>query len=214
MTRGKRIYFASFFLLSSALYAALPPSIGIASAVGSFVVNSARVDGNANLFEGTQIRTAKASSQLFLSGGASLVLGIDSSGTVYRDRFVLQDGAAKVDNMTGYGLNAREFRIRESQPASQAVVRIEEDTVEVAALTGGLNVFNRQGALLTRIGSGTATAFQSGSGGTSSGGYHPPESNNNNRLKIKAASSLLLAGTLAGLGLAVYAITQPAPTSQ
>ena len=32
---------------------ALPPTIGIASAFGSFVVNSNRVDGNANLFEGS-----------------------------------------------------------------------------------------------------------------------------------------------------------------
>jgi hypothetical protein len=189
----------------------LPPTIGIASAVGTFIVNSNRVDGNANLFEGSEIKTGKASSQVFLQNGAALTLGIDSAGTIYRDHLRLQQGATKIDNMNGYSVHASDYRIEQSEPASQAVVRLDGDMVEIAALTGSLNVFGKTGSLLTHVGSGTATAFQTG--GSGDPGQGSPTPNNNNRKKYQTAASLLLAATLAGLGLAVAAIVQPEPTS-
>ncbi len=200
-------------MLSLAVCTALPPTIGIASAVGTFIVNSNQVDGNANLFEGSEIRTGKASSQVFLQNGAALTLGIDSAGTIYRDHVLLQGGATKVDNMNGYSIHTATYRIEQGQPASQAVVRLDGDMVEVAALAGSLNVFDRKGALLTHIGSGTASAFQTGASG-GGGGQGTATPNNNNRIKYEAATALLLAITLAGLGLAVVAIVQPAPTSR
>lgn len=198
-------------VLSVAACFALPPTIGIASAVGTFIVNSNRVDGNANLFEGSELKTGKASSQVFLRNGAALTLGIDSAGTIYGDHLVLQQGATKVDNMNGYSVHAATYRIEQGQPASQAVVRLDGSMLEIAALAGSLNVFNHSGALLTHVGTGTATAFQTGAGGPGQGSSNP---NNNNRKKYEAATALLLAATLAGLGLAVAAIVQPSPTSQ
>jgi hypothetical protein len=191
---------------------ALPPTIGIASAVGSFVVNSNRVDGNANLFEGSELKTGKASSQVFLQNGAALTLGIDSAGTIYRDHLLLQQGATKIDNMNGYSVHASDYRIEQGEPASQAVVRLDENMVEIAALTGSLNVFGKTGSLLTHVGSGTATAFQVGRSGADPG-QGAPSPNNNNRKKYQTATALLLAATLAGLGLAVAAVVQPEPTS-
>ncbi len=199
------------FLLSAAACFALQPTIGIATAVGTFIVNSNRVDGNANLFDGSDVKTGKASSQVFLQNGAALTLGIDSAGTIYRDHLLLHQGATKVDNMTGYSVHASSYRIEQGQSASQAVVRLDGDMVEVAALAGSLNVFDKKGALLTHIGAGTASAFQTGASG--GGGQGTASPNNNNRLKYEAATALLLAVTLAGLGLAVAAIVQPAPTS-
>ncbi|MBV8866086.1 MAG: hypothetical protein JO210_11885 [Acidobacteriaceae bacterium] len=188
-----------------------PPTIGIASAFGTFIVNSNQVDGNANLFDGSEIKTGKASSQVFLQNGAALTLGIDSTATLYRDHMLLQGGATKVDNMNGYSIHAATYRIEQGQPAAQAVVRLDGDVVEVAALAGSLNVFDGKGALLTHIGSGTASAFQTGPSGGGQGTARP---NNNNRIKYEAATALLLGITLAGLGLAIAAIVQPAPTSR
>ncbi len=210
--RGKR---SAQFCFITVLFVmgcvALPPTIGIASAVGSFTLNSNQVDGNANLFEGSEIKTAKASSQIFLQNGAALTLGIDSAGTVYRNHLLLQEGATKIDNMDGYSVHAASYRVEQGQPASQAVIRLDGDMVEVAALAGSLNVFDKKGALLTHIGSGTASAFQTGASG--GGGQGTATPNNNNRRKYETATALLLAATLAGLGLAVVAIVQPAPTS-
>ncbi len=217
MKGKKSLQLCLISILSAATCTALPPAIGIASAVGTFILNSNRVDGNANLFEGSEIKTGKASSQVFLQSGASLTLGIDSAGTVFRDHFQLQQGATKVDNMDGYSVHAAEYRIEQGQRASQAVVRLDGDMVEIAALAGSLNVLNRQGALLTHIGTGTASAFQTGAGSGApdrrGGGQGSGTPNNNNRVKYEAATALLLAATLAGLGLAVAAIVQPAPTS-
>ena len=41
---------------------ATTPTIGVASTFGRFTVNSAQVSGNANLFDGSRIRTDKAAS--------------------------------------------------------------------------------------------------------------------------------------------------------
>jgi hypothetical protein len=199
------------FLISTVGCPGAQPTIGIATAVGTFIVNSNRVDGNANLFEGSDVKTGKASSQVFLQNGAALTLGIDSAGTIYRDHLLLLQGATKIDNMNGYSVHTPDYRIEQGQPSSQAVVRLDGDMVEVAALAGSLNVLDKKGALLTHIGTGTASAFQTGPAG--GGGQGTPNPNNNNRLKYQAATSLLLAATLAGLGLAVAAIVQPSPTS-
>ena len=210
--RGNNVTrFAIAALMCVATSSAMPPTIGVASAFGMFVVNHNQVNGNANLFDGSELKTTRASSQIFLESGAALTLGIDSAGIIYRDHLLLQQGATKVDNMNGFSVHAANYRIEEGQAATQAVVRLDTDVVEVAALTGSLNVFDEKGALLTRIGSGTASAFQTGGSG---GGQGSPTANNNNRTKYRTATALLLAVTLAGLGLAVAAIVQPSPTSQ
>ena len=211
MTGTKKFQYYLIALVLAVSCNALPPTIGVASAIGTIVVNNSPVEGNANLFEGSQIRTGKASSQVFLQNGAALTLGIDSAGTIYRDHLLLQAGATKVDNMNGYSVHADQYRIEEGLKSSQAVVRLNADAVEVAALTGSLNVFDEKGALLTHVGAGTGTAFQSGAGRGAAG--RRPTANNNNRIRMHAAAYLLLGATLAGLGLAVSAIVQPGPTS-
>lgn len=191
--------------LSAACSFAITPTIGVASTAGTFVVNSAVVEGNANLFDGSQIRTVDASSQIFLENGPAVTLGTNSTATLYKDRLLLQQGLTRVGRMKGYSIQAGTYRIEGSEPGSQAVVRLNEKTVEVAALSGSLNVFNEQGALLTRIGAGTASAFQA----SPSGGQSGASSSNNNSKKRLIKLSLVLGGMLAGLGVAVDAILQP-----
>jgi hypothetical protein len=188
---------------------AASPAIGVASAVGTFTVNSSEVEGNANLFDGSRIRTDKASSKVYLIGGATLVLGVNSAGTIYRNHFTLNQGATKVDNLTGYSIRADRYDIRQANPSSQAIVRLDQGAVEIAALSGSLNVFDENGALLTRIGAGTASAFQSGASTLPSGA----SVDNNNRKRRLALLSLLTGSALAGLGLATDAILQSSSTS-
>jgi hypothetical protein len=195
--------------VSIAYMIAASPAIGIASAVGTFMVNSSEVEGNANLFDGSRIRTDKASNKVYLMSGAALVLGVDSAGTIYRDHFTLNSGATKVDNLTGYSIRVDQYDIRQGEPSSQAVVRLNHGAVEIAALSGSLNVLDGNGALLTRIGAGTASAFQTGASKLPSGA----SADNNNRKRRLALLSLLTASALAGLGLATDAILQSSSTS-
>ncbi len=203
MNLNRPLKFCLTAALSIASSFAVTPTIGVASAFGTFTVNKGEVEGNANIFDGSQLKTGKASSQVFLQNGAALVLAADSTGTIYRDHLVLQSGATKVDNMQNYAVHAANFRIQATQPLSQAVVRIDGDSVEVAALSGSLDVFNEKGVLLTHIGAGTASAFQAGATAGQSGA-----STENNNKKKKIGLFFLLA-SLVGLGLAVDAILQP-----
>jgi hypothetical protein len=181
------------------------------------MVNSSEVEGNANLFDGSRIRTDKASSKVYLMSGAALVLGVGSAGTIYRDHFTLNQGATKVDNLTGYSIHADRYDIRQGKPASQAIVRLNQGAVEIAALSGSLSVFDEHGALLTRIGAGTASAFQAGVGTASqSDAGHLPSGasvDNNNHKRRLALLALLTGSALAGLGLATDAILQSSSTS-
>jgi len=173
------------------------------------MLNSSEVEGNANLFDGSRIRTDKASSKVYLMSGAALVLGVNSAGTIYRDHFTLIQGATKVDNLTGYSIHADKYDIRQGKPSSQAIVRIDQGAVEIAALSGSLNIFDEKGALLTRIGAGTASAFQSGLSTLPSGA----SVDNNNHKRRLAYLYLLTGSALTGLGLATDAILQPSSTS-
>ena len=188
---------------------AASPAIGVASAVGTFMLNSSEVEGNANLFDGSRIRTDRASSKVYLMSGAALVLAVNSAGTIYRDHFTLNQGATKVDNLTGYSIHADKYDIRQGKPSSQAIVRIDQGAVEIAALSGSLNIFDEKGALLTRIGAGTASAFQSGLSTLPSGA----SVDNNNHKRRLAYLYLLTGSALTGLGLATDAILQPSSTS-
>jgi len=209
MTLQKLPKLLAVAVVTLALTFAASPAIGIASAVGTFMLNSSEVEGNANLFDGSRIRTDKASSKVYLMSGAALVLGINSAGTIYRDHFTLNQGATKVDNLTGYSIHADKYDIRQGKPSSQAVVRLDQGTVEIAALAGSLNIFDEKGALLTRIGAGTASAFQSGLSTLPSGA----STDNNNRARRLALLSIMTGSALTGLGLATDAILQSASTS-
>ncbi len=205
----RTVQFLIAVTLSLAILFAVNRIIGVASAFGTFVVNNAEVERNANIFDGSQLKTGKASSQVSLQNGASVIIDINSSATLYQDHLVLEQGATRVNNMNGYAIEAQNYRIVSAVPASQAVVRLEGDAVEVAALAGSLKVLNDKGVLLTRIGAGTASAFQTRDAPANG----TPMEVSNARRRREAAMLLLSAIVLTGLGLAVAAIVQPSPTS-
>jgi hypothetical protein len=160
INRLRTVFVVTALSVTSALAAS--PTIGVASAVGTFTVNSAQVSGNANIFNGSQLKTDSASSLVMLQNGSTLNLGTNSAGTVYNDHFVLQQGIGKIDNLGNYKVQANGFSVQGESPNSQAIVRLNGETLEVASLTGSLKVFNEKGAMLTRVGAGTSSAFKNG----------------------------------------------------
>jgi len=186
---------------------ATSPTIGVASAVGTFILNSSEVEGNANLFDGSRIQTDRASSKVYLMNGAALVLGVNSAGTVYRDHFTLSQGAAKIDNLTGYSVRASGYDIRSARLSAQALVRIKQGTVEIAAVSGTLSVFDQRGGLVTKINAGTASSLQSNLV------FLPSGASIGSSPRRQAFLYLMTASAMSGLGLATDAILQPSPTS-
>src|SRR5205823_13483380 len=204
-------------------------TIGVASGPGTFSLDGAKVEGNANVFEGSQIKTGGAPSRVYLETGELLTLGINSSGIFYKDRVLLQKGATRVSGMTEYQIEVARYRIQSANGRSEAVVRLDGGEVQIAALTGAVNVFNQRGALLTHIGAGTASAFQTsdsnaaavnqtGANASQTGATGATsEEESRKKRRREAALYLTLGTTLAGLGLSVDAILQrgsgPSPTS-
>ncbi len=229
LTAVSKLCFATGLSLSCSF--AGTPTIGVASALGTFSVNDAKVEGNANIFNGSQIKTDLASSRIYLQNGAALTLGTYSAGILYKDHVVLQQGSAKVDGINSYSIQAGSLRIKGTEALSQGVVLLKEGTVQVAALTGSVNVLNSRGVLLSRVGAGTASEFQNDANANAGAGQSGATAGQSgataqtgatsgaeqaHRTRVREAELYLTLGVvLAGLGLATDAILQPAgsPTS-
>jgi ferric-dicitrate binding protein FerR (iron transport regulator) len=193
--------------VSAASAFAATPAIGVASALGSFSVNSAQVSGNANVFDGSQVRTDKAASQILLQNGSSLTLATNTAATVYNDHLVIREGAARVDDMSNYSVQGLGYRVVADEPGSQTAVRLDNGAFEVASMSGAVKVFDSKGAMLTRIGAGTASSFKPGQTGASgasgaSGGAASTIGSGSSTVLLYGAVVLGLAG--AGLGTLAY----------
>jgi len=151
-------------VLAPALAAA--SALGVATANGRFVVNSAQVSGNATVFDGTVIETTTAPSRVTLSTGARFQLSANSKAKVLADRVVLEAGASDLALDAKYEVEAGAFRIVPAAADSAArVARDGEAVVQVAALRGSLRVFNADGIQLANVVPGTALAFEPQAGG-------------------------------------------------
>lgn len=159
MTRNSFLTLVVVTAISAAPAWAAPATIGVATAVSAFSVDNSLVTGSANIFDGTEVRTTTAPSDLHLQNGVTVHLATRSAGTVYSDRVVLREGAARVDNFSDYTIEARQLQIEAESPAARAVVRLAGKTVEVASIGGTLKVTDG-GAMLTRVTAGTKSSFQ------------------------------------------------------
>ena len=135
-------------------------AIGIAIASGPFRVNQSAVKGNANLFEGSEVATERASSKLRMNGGARLEIGVDSRARVYGDHVVLENGAGQLETGTPYRIEARTLRISTAGAKSIARVQLSgADAVLVSALNGPIRVTNSVGQLLAKLEPGNNLRF-------------------------------------------------------
>ena len=134
------------------------PAIGVATAVGTYSVNSLAVTGNTDVAEGTVLQTTGTPSDVRLENGVSVRLATRSEGTLYFDHAVLGKGAMRVGNFSGFSVNARDLKIDSDTPGSAAVIRLTKKTVEVASIGGDVRVMDS--GLLTRVAAGTKMSFQ------------------------------------------------------
>jgi hypothetical protein len=152
------------------LLQAAPPVIGVATANGSFSVDSARIPGNATLFDGAIVETGKATSRLDLNGGSRIQLGTDSRGKVFRDRLVLEKGGGQFEVGKDFEIQALSLRIGPAAPGSVATVVMRgSKTVQIAALNGAIRVANGRGVLVANLVPGSSLDFT-----TQEAGAAPP----------------------------------------
>jgi len=110
-------------------------------------------------FADAPVHTEGAARDVVLANGVSLRLEARSIGTIYADHAVLEQGAARVSHFGGYQVQAGGLLIESETPASQAVIRLENNTIEVASMGGPVRVTDG-GVMLTRVAAGSKVAFQ------------------------------------------------------
>lgn len=163
-----------FLLLAVALAStpafAGPAVVGVATAIGSFSVDNSTVSGTANLTDGAVLRTTVSTGQVMLKGGSDVVLGTNSAAAFYDNKVVLVHGMARFDNLKpGFKVSASSLRIENDQVGGQGAVRLNGDRVEVASVIGNMNVYNQQGALLTRVAAGAVFSVGDSQSGATAG---------------------------------------------
>lgn len=196
-----------FLLLAGTLGAAPtfagPVVVGVATAIATFSVNDNSVSGTANLTDGALLRTTVSNGQVTLKGGSSVVLGTHSAANFYDGKVVLVQGMARFDNLKpGFKITASSLRVDNDQAGGQGAVRLNGDKVEVASVTGNMNVYNQQGVLLARVPAGSVFAIDDNQPGGSSGGQTPSGASAGTAAPIMSnGAALWIAGGLAALGL-------------
>jgi hypothetical protein len=147
--------------LNLGLINAASPAIGTVIAKGSFRLDSAMVNGNATLFEGSTIETSAVPSSVQLNTGARVSLGASSRGRLFGDRMVLERGTLDIENAAGFKLVALSLTIQPERGASSGRVFVENGhRVRIAAARGSLRVLNSSGQLVANMAPGVAMAFE------------------------------------------------------
>jgi len=147
---------------SFGMAAAATPAIGVALSEGNIVINESQTPGNATVFNGTRLQTQSASSQVRLKDGAQVRFDLDSRGTLFSDHVDLQQGSARISD---YSANANGLSVRASGDSS-ANVTMKGKVVEIAALTGNVQVFNAAGMNVANLLPGRALDLRPQDAGT------------------------------------------------
>ena len=91
-------------------------------------------------FAGETFSTENTATDVHLENGVAVHLAPHSNGTIYSDHAVLEQGAAHVSNFSGYQVQAGGLQIESETPNTQAAIRVQQNTIEVASLGGSLKV--------------------------------------------------------------------------
>lgn len=138
---------------------AAAPSIGVALANGNVTIDDTRTPGNAPLFEGNTIETAKTSSRLQLQNGASIQLATDSRGKVFSNHLILEKGTTQFKTSKGFEVDALSLKISGNELNSTVRVSVRGPVVQVASISGNVRVVTAKGIVVANLMPGRALEF-------------------------------------------------------
>lgn len=117
-------------------------SIGVATSDGNIFINDAKTAGNATIFDGNTLQTQTGVSRVLLNDGAQVRFAAESRGKIFADHVDMEKGSARI---SGFAATANGLSIRADVSTTATVSMLPGKTVEVAALTGNVHVFNAEG---------------------------------------------------------------------
>jgi hypothetical protein len=138
--------------------ASSPSSIGFVVTRGQAQVDGAVVRGNSTLFQGNEVQTGSATSDLIFPGGSNLLLQPGSRVKVFREYDVLEHGAAV--QRGPHALVVDGLTVSSSSPQGAVFVEVEDSFhLKVAAQGGAAEVRNAAGVMVARLEPGRALSF-------------------------------------------------------
>lgn len=143
----------------TALLCAVIFSVGSFAASPTIGTMTTANSSDVSLVDGASVRTENTARDVRLDNGVAIHLALRSAGTIFNDHAILEEGAARVGRFTGYALHAGQLNIAPETPDTEAVIRLENKTIEVASL-GGVVTVTDGGAMLTRVAAGAKMSFQ------------------------------------------------------
>jgi hypothetical protein len=147
-------------LASTLTLTAAGPAIGFVQASGEFRLNQAATRGNGTLFDGSVLETSAVRSDVSLTNGGHLALAPNSKTRIFKDRAILETGAAEMA-ASQYKLIAAKLTIT----GSSAQVAVDSPTkVRVGAISSPVEVRNSENMLLARLNPGHALEFDQAGG--------------------------------------------------
>ena len=174
------------------ILSAATPAIGVALSSSGILINDAKTAGNATLFDGSTVETTATGSRLHMKSGADVQLSADTRGKVFSNKIVLEKGVTQFRGGNDYEVSARSLKITGTDKDSSATVALRGRTVQVASLSGHIQVANAAGVIVANIAPGMAFDFTPQDAGASA----PQDSSSN---KKKAAGAAAAGGAAAGI---------------
>jgi hypothetical protein len=156
--------FGMILVLVSCAYAATSTNpIGTVSARGDMSVDGYFVLGNGTLFNGTAVETDQSTATLRLVNGTEITLAVNSRGIVYSDHLVLTQGKSQMKaSGAPFLLEADGLSVTPSAPNTLGIVALSPaNSVEVAAVTGELQVTQDSDSAVAHVVAGAAMSFHS-----------------------------------------------------
>jgi hypothetical protein len=187
----------------------LPPNV-LGIALGDqFHVNGSPTPSNANLFNGVRLQTQGTAVTIFLHDKCEFLIGPNSSIVLDEHLVHVENGAVRAKHFGNCKMGYAALWIQGVQPNSDAVLTLTGSSMEVASVTGQVQVANTAGEIINTVGSGSVATFAATpvTSGASAGGS--PRLSRRTSVLIGAG----VAASLAGLGLAVDSALQTSPTS-
>jgi hypothetical protein len=163
MVRFTRNVLIIAFSAAAPFLSAATPAIGIAMSSGSIMVNSGWTAGNATIFDGSTVQTRESASQVRLTDGAQVLFATESRGKLFTDHVDLEKGSARI---SGFAANAAGLNVR-TEGNGSANISMQGKEVQIAALTGNVQVFNAKGMNVANLLPGRALSLRPDDAGAS-----------------------------------------------
>jgi hypothetical protein len=182
--------------------------VGVASG-DQFLVNGAQTPGNANLLNSTRVQALSGPTTLFLHDNCEFLEGPHSSVLVAPSAVTIESGAVRATHFGNCKIGYGGLWVTGVAAGADGMVAITSDAMEIAAVSGELQVVNGVGEVIGTVAPGTVSSFgltMSASGATVGGGTP-----GGTRTKVLVGTAA--AAALAGLGLAISAAATSSPTS-